>query len=182
MSLVLTIWTLGVTPSVLQAQQLGVPQSEILTISSERLFSDSAFGQRIAREVEAESRILAAENRRIEAELTAEERDLTVRRPDMDPSAFRSLADAFDEKVQSNREAQDTKTRALSQKSDVARVEFLQAARPILALLMRETGASVVLERASVFLSADATDITDLAIARIDAAIGDGSEAPEPAE
>ena len=41
----------------------------------------------------------------------------------------------------------------------------------------------MILERASVFLSANATDITDLAINRIDAAIGEGpaAETPEPA-
>lgn len=158
-----------------QAQQLGLPQSAILTVATDRMFAGSAYGRRVANEIEAESAVLAAENRRIEAELTAEEKDLTLRRPDMDPQAFRALADAFDKKVQANRVAQDTKARALNQIGDIARVEFLQVARPILEALMREAGAGVILERSSVFLSANATDITDLAIARIDAAIGDGS-------
>ncbi len=158
-----------------QAQQLGLPQSAILTLSTERMFAESAFGQRIAREIEAESAVLAAENRRIEAELTADEKDLTRRRPDMEAPAFRVLADAFDQKVQANRAAQDAKAHALNQIGDIARVEFLQVARPILEELMRETGAGVILERANVFLSANATDVTDLAIDRIDRAIGDGT-------
>jgi Skp family chaperone for outer membrane proteins len=157
------------------AQQLGVRQSAILTIATDRLFSDSAFGRRIAGEVEAQGAVLAAENRRIEAELTAEEKDLTERRPDMDADAFRALADAFDQKVQSIRETQESKARALNQIAEVARVDFLQAARPVLEKLMRDTGAGVILERASVFMSANTTDITNLAIERIDAAIGDGS-------
>lgn len=158
-----------------QAQQLGLPQSAILTVSTDRMFAESAFGRRIAAEIAAQSAVLAAENRRIEAELTAEEKQLTQRRPDMDAQEFRALADAFDQKVQTNRVAQDAKARALNQIGEMARVEFLQAARPILETLMREAGAGVILERANVFLSANATDITDLAIARIDAAIGDGS-------
>ena len=44
---------------------------------------------------------------------------------------------------------------------------------------MREAGAVVILEKRSLFLSADVIDITDAAIARIDAEIGDGSEASE---
>ena len=164
------------------AQQLGLPQSAILTIATDRLFAGSAFGQRIAREVEAKSAVLAAENRRIEAELTEEELALTRRRPEMDAAAFRELADAFDQKVQLNRAAQDSKARALNQIGDAARGRFLQAARPILEALMREAGAGGILERANVFLSANATDITDLAISRIDAAIGDGSELPEAPE
>lgn len=158
------------------AQQLGLPESPILTIESDRLFAQSRFGQRIAREIEAETAVLSAENRRIEAELTAEERDLTARRADMAPDAFRALADAFDAKVRDIRRTQDAKARDLTRRSEADRVAFLQVAAPVLEQLMREAGASVILERASVFLSANATDITDLAIGMIDDAIGDGSE------
>lgn len=161
-------------PAAGSAQQIGLPKTEILTIEADRLFSQSAFGTRIANEIEAESAVLAAENRKIEAELTAEEKDLAARRAEMEPDAFRALADAFDEKVQSIRRTQDAKARTLNQKADKARVDFLRAARPVLEALMRESGAGVILERGSVFLSANATDITDVAITRIDAAIGDG--------
>jgi Skp family chaperone for outer membrane proteins len=158
------------------AQQLGLAQSPILTIESDRFFAESQFGRRIAAEIEAESIVLSAENRRIEAELMAEERDLTERRASMDPEAFRALADGFDARVQEIRRTQDAKARALNQRRDASRVAFLQAAVPVLETLMREAGAGVVLERASVFISANATDITDEAVARIDAAIGDGQQ------
>ncbi|WP_380991408.1 OmpH family outer membrane protein [Sedimentitalea sp. HM32M-2] len=158
-----------------EAQQLGLPNSAILTISSERLYAESAFGQRVAREIEAASAVLAAENRGIEVELTAEEQDLTERRPQMDPAAFRGLADEFDRKVQEIRRTQDAKARRLVLKNEEERVRFLQAARPVLADLMRESGAGVLLERSSVFLSANAIDMTDIAISRLDALLGDGS-------
>ncbi|MDX2484175.1 MAG: OmpH family outer membrane protein [Pseudodonghicola sp.] len=173
-ALALTALILPLRPG--SAQQLGVAQSAILTIETDRMFSDSAFGRRTANEIEAESAVLAAENRRIEADLMAEEKDLTVRRAEIEPDSFRTLADAFDEKVQSIRKAQDAKARALNQRADKARVEFLNTARPVLEALMRESGAGVILERKNVFLSANATDITDLAISRIDAAIGDGGK------
>ncbi len=156
------------------AQQLGIPQSAILTISSDRLFVESKFGQRIAGLIEAESAVLAAENRQIEAKLTVEEQELTDRRSTMEPDAFRVLADAFDEKVQQIRRAQDAKARVLGQQSDKARIDFLNAAAPILETLMRDAEAGVILERSSVFLSANATDVTDLAIERIDLMLGDG--------
>ena len=158
------------------AQQIGVPKSVILTISSDRLYSDSEFGKRIAREIDEASRNLAAENRRIETELTDEEHQLTEQRPGMEPEEFRKLADAFDAKVQNIRARQDAKARALGQRHDEARGIFDDAARPVLAQVMREAGAGVILERSSVFLSANATDVTDVAIARIDDAIGDGLE------
>jgi Skp family chaperone for outer membrane proteins len=172
----MAIWW-GVGP--VAAQQLGVAQTAILTVSSERMFAESAFGRRVARDIESQSAILAAENRRIEIELTAEEKELTERRPDMEPEAFRELADAFDAKVQDIRRTQDAKGRALVQFQEDEQVRFLQAARPILVELMRESGAGAILERSSVFLSANAIDITEAAIDRLDRVLG---EAPPQAD
>ncbi|WP_411350941.1 OmpH family outer membrane protein [Leisingera aquaemixtae] len=155
--------------------QLGLPQSGILTIQPERLFSESAFGQRVEREMEAEGAVLTAENRRIEAELRREELELTERRSGMEPQAFRALADAFDQKVQDTRRRQEQKLREITQMGEEARREFISASLPVLQQILRETGAGAILDHASVFLSADAADITSLAIARVDAVLGDGA-------
>jgi len=172
-----------IAPNSVLAQQVGAPSSSILTISSDRLFVDSAFGRRVAGELEARSAVLSAENRRIEAELEAEEQDLTERRSEMEAEAFRVLADAFDQKVQQIRSEQEAKNRELSVFREGARIEFLNAAAPILETVMRESGAAIILERSSVFLSANATDITDLAIERIDLILGDGAQsAADPTE
>ncbi len=157
------------------AQQLGTRDPVVLTISSDRLFSDSAFGQRVLREIENEGALLAQENERIVSELSREEKDLTDKRAELSSEEFRPLAQAFDEKVQSHREGQRAKLDALARRSEDDRQTFYALARPVLIDLMRETGAAVILERANVFLSADASDITDDAIARINAAIGDGT-------
>ena len=152
------------------------PQSPILTIDQDRLFAESAFGARVRQELNEASAALAAENRTIEAELIAEEQELTDRRAELPAEEFRALADAFDEKVQTIRREQDEKGRLLNQKQDASRVMFFNAARPILENLMREAGAAVILERSTVFLSANISDVTDLAIARIDAILGEGPE------
>lgn len=173
--LALTISVLVAVSGNAPAQQLGLVKSPILTIESDRLFAESDFGRRVARELETASGILATENRRIEAELTTEEQELTDRRPQMEPEAFRALADAFDEKVQQIRRTQDAKARKLNSQGESDRVTFLQGVRPVLESLMREAGAAVILERSSVFLSANATDVTDLAISRVNEVLGDGT-------
>lgn len=173
-ALILTGLMLAVAPA--GAQSLGTVVSPILTIESERFYVQSAFGQRVAREIEADSAVLAAENRKIEADLTEEEKELTEQRAQMEPDEFRKLADAFDEKVQTIRRTQDAKARALNQRNESDRLEFINAAGPVLEVLMRDAGAAVILERRSVFLSANAIDVTDDAIQRMNAAIGDGSE------
>ncbi len=161
------------------AQQLGLPQSGILTISSERLFSESQFGQRVFQEIETESNALAEENERIVEELSKEERDLTEQRAALSAEDFRPLAEAFDQKVQSHRESQRAKLDALARRSEEARALFTNLAEPVLVDLLRDSGASMIIERSYVFLSSDALDITDAAVERIDAAIGDGGNLPD---
>lgn len=168
----------GASPAA--AQDIGQLLSPILTIDSERLFSDSAYGKQTARDFEARGTALTAENRRIEEELTAEEKALTEKRPSMTPAEFRDLADAFDEKVQAIRRQQDAKTRELNKALEESRIVFLNSAVPVLETLMRDAGAGVVLERRSVFLSANAIDITREAIERLDERLGDGVEATKP--
>lgn len=176
----------GVTPGLAQQAPVAEPQtntpaparggviSPVLTIDSERLFHDSAFGQRVTREIEVESEQLATENREIEAALEAEERDLTEKRSQMKPAQFRLLADAFDEKVQRTRAEQAAKNRALSEALDLERERFLSAAAPVLEQLMRNSDAAVILERRRVFVSSSAIEVTDEAISLLDEAIGSG--------
>lgn len=154
---------------------LGVVQSLILTVAPDALYAQSDFGQRIVREIEADSVEIAAENRRIEAELTAEERELTELRDSLAPADFRARAEAFDEKVQRLRREQDEKARAVGQRSDDARRALLTAAQPILLQLMIESGAVAVLDRRSVLLSVESVDITDEAIQRVNAEFGAGA-------
>ena len=154
-----------------------VVQSPILTIDSERLYRDSAFGQRVLSEIAQQTRQLTEENRAIQRELEAEERALTDQRATLSPEEFRALADAFDARVQAVRREREARNAANLDLLDESEAQFLLAAGPVLEAIMRDVGAAVVLEVRSVFASANAIDITDRAIAEIDAAIGDGTEA-----
>jgi len=151
-------------------------RSPILTIDSERLYRDSAFGQRVLQEIEAQSAKLAEENRTIEEQLEKEEAELTEQRSEMEAEEFRALADAFDARVQSIRRERETKSGEIASQLENSRDRFLTVALPILESIMLEAGAGIVLEQRSVFISANAIDITDNAIARINAALGDGTK------
>lgn len=161
---------------------MGQVQSPVLTIDLNRLLAETAYGRRLSAEILERGQALDAENERIAADLTARERSLTERRPTMDPDAFRAEADAFDAEVRRIRDEQDTKQRDLEAAVGEGRDAFLRAARPVLGELMRDSGAAVIIERSDVFLSASLVDVTDEAIAAIDAAIGEGQAAPAGAE
>lgn len=164
--------------ATLSAQQ-GGGVTPILTIDSERLFLSSDFGKRVAREVETLGQELAAENRRIESDLAAKEQSLTDRRATMTPEEFRPLANAFDERVQETRRTQAAKSRALTELLDREREVFLEAAAPVLEMLMEEAGAIVVLERRTVFISANSSDITVAAVSRLNRTLGEGAAIPQ---
>lgn len=153
--------------------------SPVLTIDSERMFRESAFGQRVNREIEEQSTALATENREIEAALEAEERSLTEKRATMELEDFRKLADAFDQKVQRTRSEQAAKNRALSERLEVERERFLTAAAPVLEQLMRNSDAAVILERRRVFVSSAAIEVTGQAIALLDETLGTGLDESE---
>jgi Skp family chaperone for outer membrane proteins len=169
----------------LAAQNMAAGANSVIVIDSERLFLNSDFGKRVAREIEARGTELAAENRRIEAELAQAEKDLTDTRASMTPEGFRPLADAFDTRVQATRQAQAEKSRALNTLLDQEREVFLSTAGPVLQELMLELGASVVLERRNVVFSASNSDITAVAIGRLNIKLGEGADVspvPVPAQ
>lgn len=147
----------------------------VVIIDSERVFFETLYGQRISRDLAAQASALQAENDQIVQQLTAEERSLTQRRPAMDPAAFRAEAAAFDEKVQQLRRDRDAKTAQLQAETIAQRDVFEQQVQEILAAVMLERGALMVLEQRNVILSVRAVNITDDVIARIDADLGDGA-------
>lgn len=163
------------------AQPLSFGQIEgpqIVILNQERLFRDSRFGQRVQRELEAASTALSQENRQIEAELLQEERDLTDQRATMSAEEFQPLADEFDERVEQIRATQSERVRDLNQLADRAQERFLRLITPILRDLLRERGASAVLDARVVLYAVEGADITDVALQRIDTVLGDGGEIP----
>jgi Skp family chaperone for outer membrane proteins len=166
---VLFVWLMLALPAA--AQQSG---PSVLIIDSERLFFETAYGRRLTAELAAQAAALQAENDEIVARLTQEERSLTVRRPDMTPEAFRAEAEAFDTKVQEVRRVRDAKNVDLQVATAGARSQFEEQVQGIIANIMLERGASLVLEQRNVVLSVRTANITDDAIARIDRELGDG--------
>lgn len=156
-----------------------LPNSPVLTLDQDRLYVASSFGQRVQRELQEQSAALSEQNRKIESALEEEERRLTDERADMEPSAFAELARDFDERVTGIRRAQSAKSDNIRRISEAERARFFEAAYPVLLALIEETGAVAILNNAAVIFSVRQIDITDTAIARVNAAIGD---APLPVD
>lgn len=149
---------------------------QVLLIDSDRLYLESDYGRRVAAELEAQAAEIQAENDRIVETLTQEERSLTLRRPQMTPEAFRAESEAFDQKVQEVRRVRDAKNLEFQRINAEARANFEERIQSILANIMLERGAVLVMDQRSVVLSIRSANITDLAIERVNDALGDGTE------
>ena len=157
------------------AQEVSQPRSAILTIDQDALFNRTMFGKAMIAAAEQEAAAIKEESRGIDAALEAEERSLTDRREGMPLEEFRALADAFDNKVEALRTAQDAKSAAFIAKRENAQQQFFQTVAPMIGDYMVEQGASAIVSQAAIVVSLGAIDITDEVIARIDEKLGDGS-------
>jgi Skp family chaperone for outer membrane proteins len=175
--LVLLLGAVLCAPPLVYAQTAPAPapaltapfQSPIVAIDQQRLFTDSAFGTASLTALEAASRALQSEIRQIESDLEIEERLLTERRATLPPAEFAPLASAFDDKVEGIRAAWGIKDRDLKRQRDLDQQRFFDEAVPILAEMMQEMGAVMLVDRSTIILSLDRADITQAAIDRIDA-------------
>lgn len=149
---------------------------QVLIIDSDRLYAETLYGRRLEAELAAEISEVQEENDRIAETLREEELSLTERRPDMEPEAFREEARAFDDKVQEVRRSRDAKAAELQAKRAAARSRFEEQVQGIVANVMLERSAVMVMEQRNVVLSVRSVNITDDVIVRIDAQLGDGRQ------
>lgn len=141
----------------------------VLVLDLERLYGASDYAESLRAAVEVEAEALARENERIVADLTEEERSLTERRPTMEPDAFRAEAAEFDAKVNDIRRARDAKEAQINQARADVRLRFFDEVRPLVGRIMVEKGAQAVIDSRSIVVVVRVADITNEAIARIDA-------------
>lgn len=155
--------------------------SGVVIIDQERLFSESRYGGQVKAELDRASALISAQNRKTEQALAAEEQALTRRRATLAPDAFRVLADDFDARVTALRQESDRTERGLTAWREREQQIFLQAIVPVLGELLQENGADAILDKQSVFLYSERIDVTDRAIARIDARLSDAGLSPDSA-
>ncbi len=172
----LIIWFALCAPAA-YAQDYPVFQAaNILIVSQDELFSNSALGKDILQLEQDERDKLIEEGRQIGAAFEAEEKQLTALRDTMAPEEFRILADAFDAKVVAARAAQETNDTNLIANIEARRRAFYGVIAPILAQVMQRYNATVILDRRSALLFDRNLDITREAIESLDKAYSENPD------
>ncbi len=141
----------------------------VVTVDLDRLVNETQIGQYLSFQMGERAQKLQKELDKIEAQLSAEEEDLIKQREELELSEFRVLAKAFDEKAVRLRLEQQAKIQALEEEGSKRRQDLLRSFVPVLSQVMRDRGASILLDRRSVVLDDRVSvDITDVAIMIID--------------
>jgi len=175
---------LALAPGAGRAQLLDFPIPPVrnapafLVVDQERILRVSREGRDILALNEAEAGQLRAEGQRLDLQFEAEERALSDQRADMDPVAFRALADAFDEKVVATRREQQEKAAALALRAENRQLTFFRKVAPILLEILDETGAAAVVEERILLISKGDLNITEEVITRLDEAYGETNQVP----
>lgn len=164
-----------VVPSDGTGQQL-----PIMTIDQDRLFTGSAWGRRVQNDLVTTGRDLADENERLLQQFSREEEELTRLRDTLSAEDFRARADEFDRRVVEVRRERDSAKQRLEQLAQEERDAFYNAVMPILAQMMQERHAVVVLDQRMVLVRAQAIDVTDDLIKRLDSEAGEGPATRDP--
>lgn len=147
-----------------------LPDGAILFVNQERMLVESVLGKRILSLESEERAILSAEGEALAQELELAEQELTDLRATMPPADFRARAEAFNRRVETVRADRLTKDQAQAARIDARRRSFFAVAGQILGNIMVQNRASAIMDRRSVLLFNTGLDITDMAIAELDAA------------
>lgn len=143
----------------------------ILVVDMQRVQRDSA----AAISVREQSDALRTELEQIIADraeaISTEEADLAERRGDLTEEEFRERVLAFEERVFANRDFAQRESGKLQTLMAQAGNTLRRRIAPILAEVMRERGAQLMLDTSQVVLSADTLDVTEEVLQRLDAAL-----------
>lgn len=160
------------------AGQGTVPMA-VLVLDVEQAYVSSAWGKRAQINIEAAAREIEAENIRMEAQLVAEEQALARERDSLSAADFRHKAEAFDTRAQTVRRDRRQAAVDLGNRAQADRNAFLDATLPVIAGMMQERAAGLVLDRRQVLAAVNAVDVTQDLVERMDQQIGDGGQLPE---
>jgi len=158
------------TPAPVAAQTSGDEDRRvpILIVDMQRIKSETSAGRDMrSKTIEIRRRIQAGIAARSER-LRAEERRLAEERENLDPEDFRRQVVSFEQQVFANREFSEQESRRLQGLLSQASTLLREQATAVLAEIMRERKAEVMLDSTQIVLSVDRLDITDEAIRMLD--------------
>ena len=158
-------WAAG--PAMAQAV-IVIDQARVLATSAAGLDIQSklqGIGEQVDRELEPEAEALETEQQSLDAQTQNLSREAIEARPDLI-----SRIQSFQRRLVTFEQKRQKRARELAATRDQALQRFEEALRPVIAEVIRESSASVVLDRSQVIFAGEAADKTQAVITKLDAA------------
>lgn len=146
-----------------------------LVVDTNRIKQESRAGKEISSTIEMLRASLRQEIMTREEVIREDEKRLAQERDTLTPEDFRARVSAFEQKVLAQRKFAEEQSRRLQFTIRRAQAQFERITRNLLAAIMQEAGAELLLESSQIVLASEEFNITDEVIERIDAAIPEGS-------
>lgn len=154
------------------AQQDGaVLRPVVLIVDMQRLQRDTAAAQNIREQSTKIRKAIDLAMAAREAKLREEEKELVALREELDPAAFDARTRDFEKRVFERRDFAQRETAKLQAALTDAGNRLRKQIAPILAEIMRERQAQVLLDSSQVVLSINQLEITEEVIRRLDKAV-----------
>jgi len=165
------LFALSTLPEPTKAQEPARENIGILVVDMQRIQRDAA----AAKSVREQSATMRAELEATVGEraraISLEEAELAELRERLTAAEFRARVREFEKKVFANRDFAQQGSAKLQTVRAQASNRLRREIAPILAQLLRERRAQLMLDKSQVILSADTLDVTDEALKRLDEAM-----------
>lgn len=156
-------------PSRAQTAEADAPDSPIVVVSLDKIRAESLAAKSIEQQtakIRDELRNRFEERRQA---LAAEEKALVALRATMEPDAFEARAARFEQQVRELKKDRRDQSLALRHSLRIANEQMDRVLQPILAELMAERRAVIMIDNRDVVIGAVSLDVTQAAINRLDA-------------
>lgn len=165
-ALVLTVFSALFTITTPAAAQ-DLPKVSLLIIDFERVSTDSRVGQDITAQIQQHASKINTWQSNIEAALNGERQELERQQTIIAPDAFEQMALAFQQKANGANNQLQSLRENLRNVGGQAQLEIDRVLKPIVNTFMAEKGATVVMDKRVVWLSAGGFDLTTQVIERL---------------
>lgn len=146
----------------------GAPVARILMIDLRRVIGESKVGHDMQSQVDALNKKVEGELKGEKASLQKQQQELQQQSAILAANVKAQRIKAFEARVKAFQEKVHDRGNMIQAGVQVAQEQIQQALGPILQGIMRERGATVLLDRSSVLLGANGLDMTQVAIQRLD--------------
>lgn len=151
-----------------QARSGGLPPVIIALFDKEALFRESAAGKDFRKQLEELRNKFQGDLAHQQEELKKKDADLRNRQALLSAEAFEAERKKFEAEVQTAQSKFEERNREIQGAIATAEQEIFKATTPILGEIMRQKGATLLLDKAAALISANDFDITSEVVKKLD--------------